>query len=304
MPTTLDRNRVKQHLQNVDLQTLFIEELGWDYGGTNIEATISGNTYTLEAIAHKRGIVAYQYIPASDDVFPDYPTRQKIERAVTQTVREHIIIYVSHDGNTLYWQWVKREPGRPDRTRQHIYYQDQSGESLIQKLKPIAFSLDEEEGLTLPGVMSQVYAAFDVDKVTKKFYDHFKKEHTAFLDFITGIQNLADREWYASLMLNRMMFIYFIQKRGFLDNNLNYLRDRLERVRQQQGGGNFHSFYRLFLMRLFHEGIGPTRSRSRPRVSGLTRQSSIPQRRLIRRTRSGARQSRNTDTRRSIPENF
>ncbi len=269
MPINLDRNRVKQHLQNFDLQALFIEELGWDRGGTNTEATISGNTYTLEAIAHKRGMVAYQYTPASDDTFPDHPTRQKIERAVTRTVREHIIIYASHDSNALYWQWVKREPGQTDRSRQHIYHQDQQGEALIQKLEQIAFALDEEEDLTIADVTSRVRAAFDVDKVTKKFYDHFKKEHTAFLDFITGIQNLADREWYASLMLNRMMFIYFIQKRGFLDSNLNYLRDRLETVRQQQGDGNFHNFYRLFLLRLFHEGLGQPEADRDPELAAL-----------------------------------
>ena len=248
---------------------LFIEELGWDYGGTDLEIPIADRSFALKAIAHKRGMVAYQYTPAPDDAFPDHPTRQKIERTVTQTVREHIIIYVSHESNALYWQWVKREPGQTDRSRQHIYHQDQSGEALIQKLEQIAFSLDEEEDLTIADVASRIRAAFDVDKVTKKFYDHFKKEHTAFLDFITGIQNLADREWYASLMLNRMMFIYFIQKRGFLDNNLNYLRDRLERVRQQQGGGNFHSFYRLFLMRLFHEGLGQPEADRDPELAAL-----------------------------------
>ena len=269
MPITLDRNRVGQHLQNVDLQTLFIEELGWDHGGTDLEIPVADTSFALEAIAHKRGMVAYQYIPASDDTFPDHPTRQKIERIVTKTVREHIIIYVSHDSNALYWQWVKREPGQTDRSRQHIYYQDQSGEALIQKLEQIAVALDEEEDLTIADVMGKIRAAFDVDKVTKKFYDRFKKEHSAFLDFITGIQNLAGREWYASLMLNRMMFIYFIQKRGFLDNNPNYLRDRLETVRQQQGDGNFHSFYRLFLMRLFHEGLGQPEANRDPELSAL-----------------------------------
>ena len=269
MPINLDRNRVKQHLQNVDLQTLFIEELGWDRGGTDLEIPIADRTFVLEVIAHKRGMVAYQYTPASDDAFPDHPTRQKIERAVTRTVREHIIIYVSHDDNALYWQWVKREPGQTDRSRQHIYHQDQSGELLIQKLEQIAFALDEEEDLTIADVTSRVRAAFDVDKVTKKFYDHFKKEHNAFLDFIKGIQNLADREWYASLMLNRMMFIYFIQKRGFLDSNLNYLRDRLETVRQQQGDGNFHNFYRLFLLRLFHEGLGQPEADRNPELMAL-----------------------------------
>ena len=65
-------------------------------------------------------------------------------------------------------------------------------------------------------------------------------------------------------MLNRMMFIYFIQRQGLLDTNQNYLRDRLKDVRQQHGNGRFNSFYRLFLMRLFHDGLGqPEADRSR-----------------------------------------
>ena len=74
MSINLNRNRVKQHLQNLNLQTLFIEELGWDYGGTDLEIPVADMSSTLEAIAHKRGMVAYQYIPASDDAFPDHPT--------------------------------------------------------------------------------------------------------------------------------------------------------------------------------------------------------------------------------------
>ena len=72
--------------------------------------------------------------------------------------------------------------------------------------------------------------AFDRDRVTKKFYDRFKIEHTAFLAFIKGITDKADKEWYASLMLNRLMFIYFIQQKWVLDGNVNYLRDRLAKV--------------------------------------------------------------------------
>ena len=262
---TLNRDRVKQHLKNCDLQTLFIEELGWDHGGSDI--AVADETYALEAIAHKRGMVAYQYVADSARALPDYPTRQKIERDVGKTVREHLIIYA--DSGAQYWHWVKREPGRPDRSRQHIYRQGQAGESLIQKLEQIAFTLEEEEDLTLVDVTSRVRAAFDVEKVTKRFYDRFKKEHSAFLTFIEGIKNTTDREWYASLMLNRMMFIYFIQKRGFLDGNPDYLRDRLERVRQQQGEGNFLGFYRLFLLRLFHEGLGQPEADRAPELAAL-----------------------------------
>ncbi len=263
MPTHLDRTRARQCLATFDLKTLFIEELGWDRGGVNTEATVAGRTYALEAIAHKRGLVAYQYVADSDDTFPDYLTRQKIEKSVAKTVREHLIVYVSHGRNVQYWQWVKREPARPDRLRQHIYHRDQPGEALIQKLELIAFTLDEEEDQTIIDVSGRVRAAFDVEKVTKKFYERFKKEHRTFLGFIEGIEKVADREWYASLMLNRMMFIYFIQKRGFLDGDMDYLRNRLEAMRTNHGKDRFQSFYRLFLMRLFHEGLGqPVADRS------------------------------------------
>ena len=102
----------------------------------------------------------------------------------------------------------------------------------------------------------RVRPAFDVEKVTKRFYDRFSTELTAFGGFINGITAQGDRDWYASLMLNRMMFVYFVQKQGFLDDDTDYLRNRLSMVRNQSGGGRFQQFYRIFLLRLFHEGLG------------------------------------------------
>ena len=269
MPAPLDRASFTQRLETVDLRTLFIDDLGWDRGGADLAATVAGRTYALEAVAHKRGLVVYRYIADSDDIFPAHPIRQKIERIVAKSVREHVIVYVTSDRNTQCWQWVKREAGRPDQTRGYIYNRGQSGEPLAQKLDQIRFTLEEEEDLTIVEVSGRVRAAFDVEKVTKRFYDRFKKEHSAFLHFIEGIASVADREWYASLMLNRMMFIYFIQKRGFLDGDPDYLRHRLERVRRERGAGNFHSFYRLFLLRLFHEGLGQPQTDRAPELAAL-----------------------------------
>ena len=254
MPTTLDRAKVKQYLDDFDLRSLFTQELGWDYGGSDTEVTVKDRAYPLQSIAHKRGMVAYQYLAQPGNEVPDHPTRRRIERAVAKLVREHIIIFAAHDRSAQYWLWVKREPGRPDRPRTHIYRSDQSGEPLIQKLERIVFTLEDEADLSIVDVTGHVLAAFDVQKVTKRFYDRFKNEHQDFLGFIEGIEKVADREWYASLMLNRMMFIYFIQKRGFLDRNPNYLRDRLQTVRQRHGTDRFDGFYRLFLLSCFTKG--------------------------------------------------
>ena len=102
-----------------------------------------------------------------------------------------------------------------------------------------------------------------VDNITKKFYDRFKKEHASFLQFIQGITVQGDREWYTAVMLNCLMFIYFIQRQGFLDTtskhvldgDRDYLRNRLKMSQQHNGSNPFHSFYRYFLLRLFHEGL-------------------------------------------------
>ena len=242
---------------------MFIEELGWDHGGEDMEITAADKTFSLQAIAQKRGMVVFQYRADSVGAFPDQPTRQKIERAVTKAVHEHLIVYATDNNDRQVWQWVKREPGQPNRSRQHIHHQNQSGEALTQKLEQLVFTLDEEADLGIVGVSRRVRAAFDVEKVTKRFYDRFKKEHDAFLGFIDGITAAADREWYASLMLNRMMFIYFIQKRGFLDGDVDYLRNRLKHLQAKHGRDHFQTFYRLFLLRLFHEGLSqPAQDRS------------------------------------------
>jgi hypothetical protein len=95
------------------------------------------------------------------------------------------------------------------------------------------------------------------EKVIKKIYDRFKIEHEKFKGFIEGIKDVADLEWYASLMLNRLMFIYFIQKKRFLDGDFHYLQNRLKKVQNLKRKNQFHqTFYRYFLLKLFHDGLG------------------------------------------------
>ena len=155
MPTPLDRQKISRHLKNFDLHTLFIEELGWDHGGTDTEVTVANQTFALKAIAQKRGMVAYQCVAPTDDTFPDHPTRKKVEKIVAKTVREHIIVYAPPDRSTQYWQWVKREPGQPDRQRSESYRRGDTGERLIQKLEHLVFTLDEEDDEAVSKILAE-----------------------------------------------------------------------------------------------------------------------------------------------------
>jgi hypothetical protein len=251
-----DLVRMRQRLKEGDFRALFIEELGWDRHDTHLTVHVGGQSWALQACAQKRGMVTY-LCPAPDGVrLPDYAVRRKIEHQVARSVHEHLIVFLDATKATQVWQWVRRESGKPIACREHHFHREQTGEALAQKLQAIAFTLVEEEGLTLTDVTRRTRSGFDVERITKRFYDQFKKEHAAFLKFITGITESADHEWYASVMLNRLMFVYFIQRKGFLDGDADYLRNRLDHCRRQQGKDKFYSFYRYFLLRLFHEGLG------------------------------------------------
>ena len=248
--------RVRHCLKEFELEELFIEELGWDRQSGQLSVEVDDQTYTLRAFAEKKGVHIFECWPDVEGKIPDYAIRRKIEKQVTKSAYEHLIIFIDTEKSIQVWQWVARQPGQPAACREHAYHaRYQSGDPLIQKLQSITFSLNEEEGLTLTGVTFRLRDAFDRDQVTKRFYDRFKKEHATFLQFIKGIKEQGDREWYASLMLNRLMFVYFIQKKNFLNGDPDYLKNRLQIVQQSQGKGKFLTFYRYFLVRLFHEGF-------------------------------------------------
>ena len=259
----LNVRETRQYLKESEFESLFTQELGWDHHTQILPITVDETEYILTAIAQKRGMVVFECgaTGVSDESIPDYATRRKIQKQVAKSVHEHFIIYTDAEKTVDIWQWVKHEQGKPDACREHRYNRnEQSGDSLIQKLRAIVFTLEEEEDLSLPDVTGRVGAAFYAERVTKKFYDRFKKEHDVFLKFLKGIPDREMQKWYVSVMLNRLMFIYFIQKKGFLNNDENYLRTKL--ADSQSRGIN--GYYKEFLCPLFFEGFAkPEAERSR-----------------------------------------
>ena len=251
----IDPHRTRQLLRNFEFESLLIE-LGWNHHTQRLNVTVDETEYLLTAIVQKCGMVVFLCSTTLDGTILDRQTRLKIQRKVAKSVHEHLIIFTSTEKTTQIWQWVKRELGKPAACREHRYDREQSGESLIQKLETIAFTLAEEEGLTLVDVKRRVRAAFDVEPVTKRFYERFKTEHDQFLRFLQGIPDQKMERWYVSVMLNRLMFIYFIQKKELLNDHTDYLRNKL--TESQQHGRD--RYYTDFLCPLFFEGFAKPES--------------------------------------------
>jgi len=266
---TPDAARFQKLLGEFKLEQLF-NELGWERPTLKPQSVmVGGESFSLTNIAHKRGVAVFRCSPDSTGKVPARPMLLKIEREAAELAHEHLLVFADAKESMLTWLWVSRAPGQPTTTRTHTWHMGQSGESLRQKLSQIVWSLEKEEAITLTDVITGLRNAFDRDRISKSFYDKFKAQHEAFAEFIEGLSAASDKAWYASLMLNRLMFVYFIQKKGFLDGDENYLANRMAQVQAAVGKGKFHSFYRQFLRRLFHEGLGQAKAERHAELTRL-----------------------------------
>lgn len=269
---SLSKQEFSKYIKQFNFRELF-NDMGWNNDKTSQPIVVDNETYTLQAVAEKSGFKILLCLPdrqagnpLSNGLIPDYNTRKKIETKVTKLFQEHLIIFFDTKKTEQIWQLVVRQSGKPTKVTETRWHINQDPELLYQRAAGIFFELDEEEHITIIDVTKRIADNFhqNNEKVTKQFYDKFKKEHGAFLQFIKGISDKTNQEWYASLMLNRLMFCYFIQKKGFLDNNKNYLRDKLIACKAKKGKVKFYSFYRDFLLVLFHKGLNePPENRRR-----------------------------------------
>lgn len=90
--------------------------------------------------------------------------------------------------------------------------------------------------------------AFDIERVTDKFFEEFKVQIENFTENIQGFETTKDRKNYALLVVSRLIFLYFVQQKGWLNGVKNYLYDRF-----QYSLINENNYYNDILKPLFFE---------------------------------------------------
>jgi hypothetical protein len=254
---SLSKQQFSSLIKDFKFREIF-NELGWDNDRSKQPIIVEDTTWHLDAVASKSAFKVL-ICTAENEEIPAKQIRRKIQKNVAKLFFEHLIIYCNHNRNKQIWQTAIRLPNKPIKIHEVEWNNNQDPELLYQRASGLFFTFEEEGVITIVDVLKRIQDNFNTnsEKITKKFYERFKKEHGVFYSFIEGIGNESDQRWYASLMLNRLMFIYFIQKKGFLNNDQNYLKTKIHQVRESRGSNKFYkSFYKVFLCRLFHEGLG------------------------------------------------
>lgn len=175
--------------------------------------------------------------------------KQKRAAHLPSFFRQHLLFICTH--NYQYFRFVHfKDPGAEFKQPPLASFGWWPGDSVktvsTYNLPHLAYL---QSSATVDEWIDEWTAAFDVERVTKKFYTDYKAIHSLFQEELRGVPK-ADRAWLASVLLNRLMFVYFLQKKGFLDGgNESYLEDKLK------ASAGKDRFYVDFLTLLFFEGF-------------------------------------------------
>lgn len=245
------------YIDNAQFEDLFIEGLGWDrptQGGRTVEITSDDGTLEAQEVATAKGISVW-----ACPTVPDGRTQREVDREVRKQSIERLLIF--HDGTQQQWKWPQTTDSSGSgsaRLVTHEHVVGRSNPALEQRLHLIEIEIDDDP--TVIEIHRNLRKAFDADKVTKSFYRTFAAQQGELCEAIEGIDGDDQHQvrWYGSLLMNRLMFIYFMQRKGFLDGDHDYLRTRLNRIQDLSDPDDFYEFYRDFLLPLFHQGLGET----------------------------------------------
>lgn len=225
------------------LDELFLEKLNYEYVGIELP---------VPAIVNDDNILSYRKEYTGNDldiIVVECKDRiTEFQKKLINHQKEHFpnahFLFISNEGKVydLYNNATSKKLKR-------LTYDEIGRNTRLFKEKLQFFDINLAEGTTDLQIKAQ--QAFDVnDKITKKFFDNFKKLHEKLQSGITGIADEADVRWYASVLLNRIMFIYFLQKHKVLQDDEKYLLTKFDTV-----NSNNEDYYKDFLLPLFFLGF-------------------------------------------------
>lgn len=279
----LDFPAFERHLKNFDFGKLFVEVLGWNHPSSAERAWQASNVPAIDfqyrAVGELGGVMALQVVMGSGvgsvelGQWPDEAMRTKAWKVLSVRHAENILIFTdkTEKASQSQWYWVKRdkhaETGKPKLTpRRHDYFRGQPVDLFASKLQAMVVELSELDSAGRMPVLEaarRIASALDVDKTTKKFFTAYQQQHLELLSHIEGIDDERDKRWYASVLLNRLMFVWFMQKKGFLavtsakpfNPDYDYLQTQLKTCQSEDAAKGKNRFFGEFLNALFFEAF-------------------------------------------------
>lgn len=236
-------------------QKLFVEQLNFDliegdFG--EIGENIPIKEWNKAAEAHK----AY-FISEKDDFRIIYVTTKKLtrirERSAISSIKrekwaikgEYICIFYAEESAIWHMICPHYTEGRTI-IRRYILGMGETHRTVSDNLAIMDASFTEP-------LFDRVQKAFKIQVVTEKFYERYKEVFEEIKDHLLDQKiEVSEAKKFTHLLLNRFMFIYFIQKKGWINNDKNFM---FNYSNKYLNSGEQNHFYEKWLKKLFFEAM-------------------------------------------------
>ncbi len=245
------------------LRDLFAQTLLWGrpQGAAQPLAVGSPVSQTLMAqpVAQLGSLPVFQ-ITWPDTKLPTVTERRAVYHTLAQVALEHLLCYVTQDGRRLALVWARDRGGKRVELRTLPYDQGTPARTTIERLAALAFRLDEFDmfGHIAPNtVIARLNAAFDVEAVTKQFFATYRQCFDGVESQLTGISDARARRLFTQKLFNRLMFIVFLERKGWLtyQGQPTYLRALWQAHLKERVTDASANFYQSRLTLLFFAGL-------------------------------------------------
>jgi type I restriction-modification system DNA methylase subunit len=237
------------------LMPLFCETLRWGQPqGHPLTLSVGApvnRSLILVPIAQLSGLPVFR-VDWHNTQLPRLTERRAVYRALTPIYREHLLCYVTENGKQTAFVWARERDAKKVELRVLPYELGSPARTTIERLRELAFTLDElamgEPPVTK--VIDKLNAAFDVEAVNEDFFEQYeacfhREVKPAVKKALDGDDESAHQ--FTQLLFNRLMFCWFLQKKGWLGGDPYYLLNLLRRAHNYKPPKNFYHDYLSFL---------------------------------------------------------
>ena len=249
------QNRLEAGALRDNLAPLFYDTLGWGAPrGPRRPVLVDNQILVLTPLAELGGLVVFHAEMPAGANLPGRNYRRAVHKALTPSAQEHLLVYTTADQQQAQFVSARRIASNKIEFRTLPYSVKAPGRTTLERLAELAFSATElglHGDVSITRVLDKIEAAFNVEAVTKAFFKEYREIFGTVEGMIQGVQ--GDRRLFTQRLFNRLMFIQFVSKKGWLefDGDLDYLTALFDAAEKK--GENF---YHDRLYWVFFYGLG------------------------------------------------
>ncbi|MEK0337578.1 MAG: hypothetical protein QQN41_09115, partial [Nitrosopumilus sp.] len=231
---------------NIDImRKLFIEGLNYDFADQEalieFPESIRKKVLSTKIISEKNGFKVLFCIIDSLLKGVELP----VVKSISRYHPANIIIFTDRESNEAHFINTKYVGKGQDKKakgfRRITVSQTDRLRTAAERLSRIYAS----DGISAFDLMSNCEEAFDVEAVSKEFYKEFVEKYKGLRDTVRRNNRLSNGEVdrLTQEIINRLLFLYFIQKKGWLNGDYKFLYNNFK--------SNKKEYYKNFLVPLF-----------------------------------------------------